>query len=244
MTKDTKVLPATLPSLEEMLKMGVHFGHQASKRHPKMSQFIFTKRNDVNIIDLEQTRSKLIEALDFVRHIAANGGAILFLGSKKQARDIIKASAERCGMPYIVGRWIGGIFTNFDHVSKLVNKLQKLESEEAQGGWEKYKKSEQVAFKKELNKLEEFVGGIRTMSKLPKAVFIVDLKKEKTAVAEANKKGIPIVAMVDTNVNPELAQYAIPANDDAMSSIALISNLLADTIKEAQQTPVPVAPEK
>lgn len=224
-----------VPSLEEMLKAGVHFGHQTSRRHPKMASYIFTKRNNIHVIDLEATHAKLIEAIEFARQIAANGGAILFLGSKRQARESVKKAAERCGMPYIVGRWIGGVFTNFETVSKLIDKLKRLESEEASGAWEKYKKSEQLAFKKEQLKLLEFVGGIRTMTKLPKAVFIVDIKKEKTAVAEAAKKHIPIIAITDTNVNPETVQYPIPANDDAVSAITLVTNCIAAAVEEGKK---------
>ncbi len=232
MTKDNQA--SALPTLEAMLTAGVHFGHQSSRRHPKSAQYIFTKRNNVHVIDLEHTRSKLAEAADFARQIASNGGVILFVGSKKQGRDAVQKAAERCGMPYIVGRWIGGIFTNFDQVGKLIGKLKQLETEEKDGTWEKYKKSEQTAFRKEMMKLREFVGGISSMTKLPKAVYIVDIKKEKTAVAEANKKNIPIIAMTDTNVNPEKVQYPIPSNDDAISSIALITNCIADAILEAK----------
>lgn len=230
----TETTSVKTPSLDDMLQAGVHFGHQSSRRHPKMIPYIFTKRNNIHVIDLQETRDSLLKAMDFARQVAANGGVILFVGSKKQARDAVKAAAERCGMPYIVGRWIGGIFTNFDHVSGLIKKLSQLETEEKEGAWEKYKKSEQVAFKKEQNKLLEFVGGIRVLTKLPKAVFIVDVKKEKTAVAESNKKNVPIIAMVDTNVNPSLVQYPVPANDDAVSSIQLITNCIADAILDGK----------
>ncbi len=234
MSKDTAV-SEKMPSLEEMLKAGVHFGHQTSRRHPKMSQFIFTRRNNIHVINLEHTQVKLQEAYDFAKQIAANGGVILFVASKKQAREVVRAAAEASGMPYIVGRWIGGIFTNFDNVNKLVTKLKKLESDEASGEWDKYKKSEQVAFRKERDKLIEFVGGIRTMGKLPKAIYVVDIKKEKTAVSEAAKRNIPIIAMTDTNVNPELVQYPIPSNDDAVSAIKLITNTIAQAIQDGQQ---------
>jgi small subunit ribosomal protein S2 len=209
-----------------------------------MSPFIFTKRQNIHVIDLEQTQSRLQEAMDFARQIAMNGGNILFLGSKKQARDIVKKAAESCGMPYIVGRWIGGVFTNFDTVSGLVNKMKKLEAEQKDGSWDKYKKSEQVAFSKEMNKLQEFVGGIREMTKLPKAIFVVDIKKEKTAIAEAAKKNIPIIAISDTNVNPDLVQYPIPANDDAMKDIELITNCIAGAIADAKKSAPAKAPVK
>ncbi len=219
----------------EMLKAGVHFGHQTSKRHPKMSTYIFTKRSGVSIVDLEQTRVKLEEALNFVEQITSNGGVILFLGTKKQARDVVKKAAVSSASPYVVGRWIGGTFTNFDQVSGLVKKLKELCKDEETGDWKKYTKKEQVSFRKEQHKLEEFVGGMRDMGKLPKAIFIVDIKKEKTAVAEANNKGIPIIAMVDTNVNPDLVQYPIPANDDAIRSVEMISDLIAQTIIQSRK---------
>ena len=226
---------ATIPSLLEMLKSGVHFGHQTSKRHPKMAPYIYAERSGVNIIDLEQTRAKLDEALKFVEQITANGGVILFLGTKKQARELVKTAAIACDSPYIVARWIGGTITNFENVSKLIRKLTQLEQSAQSGDWKKYTKKEQVAFTKELNKLNDFVGGIKLMNKLPKALFVVDIKKEKTAVAEANKKGIPIIALVDTNVNPQLVQYPIPANDDAIKSIQLISQLVSDTIRASKK---------
>ena len=235
MTNATAEKKMAVPTLEEMLKAGVHFGHQASRRHPKMKPYIFTKRNNIHVIDLESTQTKLVEALDFVRQIVANGGVILFVASKKQARQIVKESAERSGMPYIVGRWIGGIFTNFDQVGKLLTTLKRLETEEKDGTWQRYTKGEQMDFKKQQNKLREFVGGIQNMTKLPKAIFVIDIKKEKTAIAEANKKNIPIIAMTDTNVNPSLVQYPIPSNDDAMSSIALIANCVADTIVASRE---------
>lgn len=228
--KENTTVPIELPTLEDMLKAGVHFGHQSSRRHPKMQQFIYAKRNNIHVIDLARTRSQLEIALNFTGQIAANGGVILFVGSKKQARESVQKAAERCGMPYIVGRWIGGIFTNFDQVGKLIQKLKKLEADEKEGAWQKYKKSEQTKFKKAQMKLKEFVGGVHEMTKLPKAIFIVDIKKEKTAVAESNTRNIPIIAMTDTNVNPDKVQYPIPANDDAVSSIALISGLVADAI--------------
>ena len=219
-----------IPSLEEMLQHGVHFGHQTSRRHPKMQPYIFTNRQRVSVIDLERTQDKLREAMEFAHQITVNGGVILFVGSKKQARDIVRDAAIRCGAPYIVGRWIGGIFTNFENVGKLIEKMKKLEDDEQSGEWNKYKKSEQMAFKKEQLKLNEFVGGIRAMTKLPKAIFVVDIKKEKTAIAEATKKNIPIIAMTDTNVNPDKVQYPIPANDDAINSINLITKCIADAI--------------
>ena len=224
-----------IPSLEELLKKGVHFGHKTSKRHPKMSPFIFTKRNGVHVIDLEQTVECLHEALAFVEKTAKAGGTVLFIGSKKQAKEIVKTAAQSCQMPYIIGRWLGGTFTNFENIIALVKKLETLTKDREEGVWERYTKKEQVTLSKQLKKLEETVGGIRNMKKLPEAVFVVDVKKEKTAITEANKVKLSVVAMTDTNVNPDLVQYPIPANDDALKSIEVISNLVAETIKNAKK---------
>jgi small subunit ribosomal protein S2 len=223
-----------LPTLEELLKKGVHFGHQTSKRYPKTNYYIHTQRNGVHIIDLQKTQKALEEAIAFVEKTVKSGGVILFIGSKKQAKAITKEAAEGCGMPYIIGRWLGGTFTNFENIVKLTKKLEQLEREEEDGTWEMYTKKEQVKFKKELNKLQENVGGIKSMKTLPKAVFVVDLKKEATAVSEANKMNIPVIAMADTNVNPELAAYPIPANDDAIKSIEVITDLIADAVRGAR----------
>ena len=224
-----------IPDIKELFKEGVHYGHKTSKRHPKASSFIYTKYNDVHIIDLEKTRKKLKEALDFIQSIVKKKGLIVFIGSKKQAKDIVRISALGCAMPYIIGRWIGGTFTNFANIHKLVNKLEKLEKEKEDGSWEVYTKKERVTFQKELNKLEDTVGGIKKMKKLPEAIFVVDIKKERTAIREARKMKIPIIALADTNVNPELVDYYIPANDDALKSIKLITNLIAEAINDVQE---------
>jgi len=223
-----------LPSLEELLKHGVHFGHKTSKRYPKASSYIHTERNGVHIIDLQKTVEGLEKALAFVEKVAKSGGVILFIGSKKQAKEIIKNSAQSCHMPYIIGRWLGGTFTNFENIVKLTRKLEKMEKDEEDGAWEVYTKKEQATFKKELGKLNETVGGLKAMKRLPQAIFVVDIKKERTAISEANKIGIPVIAMVDTNVNPELVTYPIPANDDAVKSIEIITQLIAETIKRAR----------
>lgn len=223
-----------LPTLEELLKSGVHFGHQTSKRYPKAASYIHTQRGGVHIIDLQKTVEGLQKATDFVSKVAKGGGLILFVGSKKQAKAIVKEQAIGSGMPYIIGRWLGGTFTNFENIVKLTKKLEKMEREEEDGTWDLYTKKEQVVFKKEMEKLQENVGGIKQMKNLPKAIFVVDIKKEKTAIAEANKMKIPVVAMVDTNVNPELVDYPIPANDDALKSIEMITSLIAEAIKKAR----------
>lgn len=232
-----------LPSLEELLQKGVHFGHKTSKRYPKANSYIHTERNGVHIIDLEKTVNGLKDALEFVEKVAGSGGLVLFIGSKKQAKAIIKNAADSCGMPYIIGRWLGGTFTNFENIVKLTKKLEKLETESTDGSWEVYTKKEQVSFRKEMNKLQENVGGIKKMKKLPQAIFVVDIRKENTAISEALKMKIPVVAMVDTNVNPERVAYPIPANDDAVQSIEVITNLVAEAVKQGRdkvvKTPVP-----
>src|SRR3989338_9059351 len=223
-----------IPDLLTMLKSGVHFGHQLSKRHPKMKPFIFMSKNGFHIIDLEQTQVKLSEALDFVKTIAANGGTVLFLGTKKQAQPIIIKAAKACGMPYITERWLGGTLTNFAAISKVINKYRRLKEQKVKGELAKYTKKEQLEFDKETSKLEKMVGGIQELNKIPEAIFICDVKREKTAVSEANRKNVPIVALCDTNANLTNIAYPIPANDDAIKSIELITMLVAEAITEGK----------
>lgn len=218
-----------------MLKSGVHFGHQQSKRNPKMKPYIFTAKSGFHIIDLEQTQVKLAQALEFVKTIVANGGTILFLGTKRQAQGIVKKYAQQCGMPFITERWLGGTFTNFGEVSRVIKRLTQLKKDKAEGNLGKYTKKEQLDFTREIDKLEAMVGGIESLSKIPDAIFVVDIKKDKTAVAEAQKRNIPIVALCDTNVNPDKITYPIPANDDAIKSIELITSLVAQAVAEGQQ---------
>lgn len=225
-----------IPTLEELLKMGVHFGHKTSKRHPKAARYIHTERNGIHVIDLQATVDGLKTALEFVDKLTKANGTILFVGSKKQAKAIVKAAAISCQSPYIIGRWLGGTFTNFENIVLLTRKLEKMEKEEADGTWDLYTKKEQVTFKKELIKLQDTVGGITNMKRLPQAVFVIDIKKEKTAVSEARKTQVPVIALTDTNVNPELVDFPIPGNDDAIKSIEVITNLLADCIKQAKAT--------
>lgn len=221
-------------SLLEMLKNGVHFGHQKSRWHPKMKPYIFAERSGIHIVDLEQTREKLKEALTFLHDTASKGGVVVFIGTKKQAQGIIKKAAEDCGMPYIINRWIGGLFTNFAIVKKLIDRLHELKKSQESGDLEKYTKKEQTAIKKKIEKLEKLVGGISGIKKIPDAIFIVGLKNEKTVVREANRKNIPIVALADTNTDPTNVAYPIPANDDATKSIKLITGLVAESIKEGK----------
>ncbi len=237
-----------LPTVLELLQAGVHFGHKASKWHPKMKPYIFGVRNDIHVIDLDKTLVKLGQALDYVRDLVARGGTILFLGSKRQARDIIKTYAEDCGMPYVSGRWLGGTLTNYGEVIKLVKRYNELKAQMATGGLAKYTKKEQANFAKSLEELEAKVGGIQKITRPPDAMFVIDLKKEKTAVAEAQARKIPIVALVDTNVNPEDVAYAIPSNDDAVKTIELMTRLVSEAVKEGkalrdQRPPEPAAKE-
>lgn len=221
-----------IPDLLTMLKSGVHFGHQHSKRHPKMKPYIFTSKSGFHIIDLEQTQQKLKEALEFVKTIVANGGTILFLGTKRQAQGIVIKYAKQVGMPYVTVRWLGGTFTNFNEISRVIKRLTKLKKDKAEGKLEKYTKKEKLDFDREIEKLDGIVGGIETLDKVPDAIFVIDVKKEKTAVTEANKKNIPVVAMCDTNVNPDKITYCIPSNDDAVKSIDLITGLIAEAVEE------------
>ena len=221
-------------ALLDLLKNGVHFGHQKSRRHPKMEPYIFTVRNGVNIINLEKTLEQLNLAREFVRDTVMKGGSVLFVGTKRQAKAIVKKHAESVGMPFITERWLGGLFTNFSNVSKIQKRLNKLEEQKKSGELDKYTKKEKLNFTKEIEKLEKLVGGIKNMSVLPAAVFVVDIKDEKTAVKESNKKKIPLVAITDTNTNPSVISYPIPGNDDATKSLELITGLIAEAVTEGK----------
>jgi len=224
-----------LPNLAEMLKAGVHFGHQTSRWHPKMAPYIFGARNGVHIINLEETVKELEKTLDYVKNLAAKGKVILFVGTKKQAREIIKQAAESCGMPYITERWIGGLITNFDEVKRRLRKYNTLQSEVTSGEIEKYVKKEQSKFKKQLVKMDRYLSGIIKLEKMPDALYIADLRLEKTAVTEANRMNVPVVAVVDSNVNPTKASYVIPANDDAVNSIKMMAELMAVAVDEGKE---------
>ncbi|MFA5051816.1 MAG: 30S ribosomal protein S2 [Patescibacteria group bacterium] len=230
-------------SLQEMLQKGVHFGHQKKSWHPKMAQYIYTTRAGVHIFDLEKTAQKLSEAADFVRSVASSGGKILFVSTKRQAQAIVRKAAASVNMPFATISWIGGTLTNFDHIIKQVHLLKDLRKKRAGGELAKYTKRERLQFDEQIASLEKTVGGIETLESLPQALFIVDLKKEKTALREAKKKKIPVVAMVDSNCNPDLVDYAIPSNDDATKSIEYIVNAvttaIADTVKKPVQTEEP-----
>ena len=221
-------------TLVEMLKAGVHFGHQKSRWHPKMKPYIYTARNGIYIIDLEKTKEQLEKALTFVNDIAKKGGVILFIGAKRQAKLIVKKYAESVNMPYVIDRWIGGTFTNHETIQKLINKYKELVKKNESGGFSHYTKKERLKIEEKIDNLKKVVGGITGLTKLPEAVFILDLKQDRTAVKEAKKRGIPIVGVVDTNVSPEDIDYPIPANDDATKSIELMTSLITEAIAEGK----------
>lgn len=235
MTKDTEQKNELMTS---MLKAGVHFGHGKSKWHPKMAPYIFGVRNNIHVIDLEKTIEKMDEALSFMAEIVKKDGKILFVGNKKQAVKIVEDAAKKCEMPYVANRWIGGTFTNFKEISGRVNHLLDLEKRKASGDLKKYTKKEQLDFDKEIEKLNRLFGGIKEMNKLPEAIFVIDAKEEKIALAEAKNMKIPVIALCDTNFNPDAIEYAIPANDDAVSSISMLVDevVKAITKKEAKKT--------
>lgn len=230
--KDTPMRDISLP---ELLKSGVHFGHHVSRWHPKMKPFIFTSRSGVYIIDLEKTSECLKKAQTFVRDTVAKGGTVLFVGTKRQACPIIQASAVDAGMPYVIQRWLGGTFTNFPTITKMTKRLTHLKEERASGNLEKYTKKERLTFGEEIARLEKLVGGIERMTRIPDALFVVDVKQEKTAVREAIAMKVPVVALVDTNVNPAGIAYPIPSNDDATKAIQVITEAIAEAVSEGSQ---------
>jgi small subunit ribosomal protein S2 len=224
-----------IPTLEDMLKAGMHFGHRTNRWHPKMKEFIFTVKNGIYIIDLEKSQKKLEEALEFMIKLVSENKNILFVGTKNQVSSPLKKMAEEINQPYIVGKWLGGYLTNFSVVKKSVKKFLDLVEKKDSGRLEKYTKKERLEFDREIAKLKERVGGLTSLNKLPDALFIWDIKKEETAVREAKQKNIPIVAICDTNVNPELVNYPIPANDDSTKTIALILGLIKEKLFEAKE---------
>ncbi|MBU4339169.1 30S ribosomal protein S2 [Patescibacteria group bacterium] len=218
----------------EMLKAGVHFGHRTMKWSPKMAPFIFGVRNDTHIIDLEKTIIKLNEALVFVKKLAKNNGVIIFVGTKKQAKAYIKEVAIKANMPYVADRWIGGLLTNFSIISKQIRLMEQLETDLASGALDKYTKKERVMIEKKIKKLNQKFGGLRLLKKLPDAIFVTDINEDRIAVNEARKKNIPIIALADTNTDPGLVAYPIPANDDALSSIKIIVNKIAEEYEKGK----------
>ncbi|MDI6604883.1 MAG: 30S ribosomal protein S2 [Thermoanaerobacteraceae bacterium] len=222
-------------SMKQLLEAGVHFGHQTRRWNPKMAPYIFTERNGIYIIDLQKTVKKLEEAYDFVKQLSMDDGTILFVGTKKQAQDSVKEEAERCGMYYVNQRWLGGMLTNFKTIRGRIERLKALEKMEEDGTFDVLPKKEVIKLKKEQEKLEKYLGGIKDMNRLPSALFIVDPKKEAIAIAEAKSLDIPVVAIVDTNCDPEEVDYAIPGNDDAIRAVKLIASKMADAVIEGKQ---------
>lgn len=222
-------------SMKQLLEAGVHFGHQTRRWNPKMAKYIFTERNGIYIIDLQKTVKKLDEAYSFVRDMAAEGGELLFVGTKKQAQESIRDEATRCGMHYVNARWLGGMLTNFRTIRKRIDRLDQLKKMGEDGTFDLLPKKEVAKLQLEVEKLEKFLGGVKNMRTLPKALFIVDPHKERIAVAEAIKLHIPIVAIVDTNCNPDEIDYVIPGNDDAIRAVKLIAGAMADAVLEGKQ---------
>ncbi len=225
---------APVVTMRQLLDSGVHFGHQTRRWNPKMKRFIHGERNGIYIIDLEQTLGRIETAYSFVRDLVADGGTILFVGTKKQAQDPVRSFAERCGMPYVNERWLGGMLTNFQTMSKRVAKMKDYQRMRDTGDFEAMPKKEALLISRELEKLERNLGGIRNMERLPSAIFVLDTKKEDIAVTEANKLGLPIVAVVDTNCDPDIITYVIPGNDDAIRSANLMARVIADAVDEGR----------
>ena len=222
-------------TMKSLLESGVHFGHQTKRWNPKMARFIFSQRNGIHIIDLQKTSACIVEAYDAVRAVVKQGKTVLFVGTKKQAQQAIEAEAKRCGMPYINNRWLGGMLTNFSTIKKSIATLKKIEKMEIDGTFESLTKKEVSLLTKQKIKLEKNLGGIKDMKDLPGAIFIIDTKKEAIAVTEAKRLGIPVIAVVDTNCDPDEIDYIIPGNDDAIRAVKLITGAMADAILEARQ---------
>jgi small subunit ribosomal protein S2 len=228
------VMTTPVVTMKQLLEAGVHFGHQTRRWNPKMKRFIHGERNGIYIIDLQQTLGRIETAYTFVRDLTAEGGNVLFVGTKKQAQDPVQSYAEKCGMPYINERWLGGMLTNFETMAKRVGKMKEYQRMRASGEFEAMPKKEALLISRELEKLERNLGGIRNMEKLPEAIFVLDTKKEHIAVTEANKLGIPIIAVVDTNCDPDVIQYVIPGNDDAIRSGDLMCRVISDAVAEGR----------
>ena len=222
-------------SMKQLLEAGVHFGHQTRRWNPKMKRYIFTERNGIYIIDLQKTVKKVEEAYNFVKKLSEDGGKVLFVGTKKQAQESVKNEAERAGQFYVNQRWLGGILTNYKTISKRIKRISEIEKMEEDGLFEVLPKKEVVELRKEYDRLIKFLGGIRDMKSMPDALFVVDPRKERNAIAEARKLNIPIVAIVDTNCDPDEIDYVIPANDDAIRAVKLLTGKMADAVLEGQQ---------
>ena len=222
-------------AMKQLLEAGVHFGHQTRRWDPKMAEYIFQARNGIHIIDLQKTSKKLDEAYSFIKEQAEEGKTILFVGTKKQAQECMKEAAQKCGMFYVDQRWLGGMLTNFETIRKRVQRLKDLETMQEDGTFDVLPKKEVILLKKEMEKLERNLGGIKEMEELPGVIFLVDPKKERIAILEAKKLGIPVVGLVDTNCNPEELDYPIPGNDDAIRAVKLIADVMANAVIEGKQ---------
>ena len=222
-------------AMKQLLEAGVHFGHQTRRWDPKMAEYIFQARNGIHIIDLQKTSKKLDEAYSFVKEQAEEGKTVLFVGTKKQAQECMKEAALKCGMYYVDQRWLGGMLTNFGTIKTRIQRLKDLETMAEDGTFDVLPKKEVIILKKEMEKLEKNLGGIKEMDKLPGVIFLVDPKKERIAILEAKKLGIPVVGLVDTNCNPEEVDYAIPGNDDAIRAVKLIADVMANAVIEGKQ---------
>ncbi len=222
------------PTIQDLLEAGVHFGHQTSRWNPKMKKFIFAERNGIHIIDLKKTLFQLKKAFDLVNDIVGRGGTILFVGTKKQLREVVREEAQRCGMYYVNERWLGGMMTNFQTIKKNIRRLRELERMKDEGEFELRTKKEGLALSRELLKLQKILDGIKQLGDIPEAIFVVDALKEKIAVAEANKLGVPLIALMDTNADPEKATVPVAGNDDAIRSVKLITQTIADAVLEGK----------
>ena len=231
-------------SMKQLLEAGVHFGHQTRRWNPKMAEYIFTERNGIYIIDLQKTVKKIEEAYDFVREIAQEGGEVLFVGTKKQAQETIKEEAIRVGMHYVDARWLGGMLTNFKTIKKRIDRLEQLHKMQEDGTFDLLPKKEVSLLLGEMEKLEKYLGGIKNLKKTPAAMFVVDPRKEKIAISEAKKLGIPVVAIVDTNCDPEEVDYVIPGNDDAIRAVKLVTSTIANAIVEGREGKMGAAAEE
>jgi len=234
--KVKKVTKAGKPevTLEILLKAGCHFGHQSRRWHPKMKPYLYDVRQGVHIFDLVKTKKNLEEALDFVRDVTTKGGIVLLVGTKRQARAIVAEEAKKAGLPYINSRWLGGFLTNWEKINKNIRKLVENKEAREKGEFKKYTKKEQLLIDRDINRLEKFYGGLVALEKVPEAIFVVDAKKEEVAVKEAKKKGIAVVGMIDSNSNPDLVDWIIPSNDDAVAAIKLIVSLVAEAASEGK----------
>jgi small subunit ribosomal protein S2 len=218
--------------LKALLESGAHFGHQASRWNPKMKPYLYSVRDGVHVFDLAKTKEGLEKACDFVEQVTSQGGKIVFVGTKRQAREIVQEEAKKAGVPYVSERWLGGTITNWEQIKKRIDKLKQMIEDREKGEYKKYTKKEQLLIDREINRLQRFFGGIADLKDLPAAVFVVDVKKEITVVKEANQKKIPVVAMVDSNSDPDLVDYVIPANDDAVGSVKLVVGAIGEAAKK------------